>query len=105
MRRKRTVFLVLHHEIMLRGQDCYFADEVVFYVASSLERAIQYIKRVSVEEYSWWEIEQLAVDSMDDPIRVGWYGRRGGRLKAAPFDKSLAAFKRCESDPNHHLNL
>src|SRR5262245_18218591 len=104
MNRKRTVFLILHHEIMTHGSDVYFADDIVSHVASTLNKALRYITRVGVAEYAWWEIQQGAVDEMDDPVRVGWYGRRGAKLKAAPFKEALAAFKKCKSDPNHLRN-
>jgi hypothetical protein len=105
MSRKRTVFLVLHYEIMMHGSDIYWPDDIVSYVASSLAKALRYIKRVSVEEYSWWKIEEQAVDGMDNPVHIGWYGRRGGKLKAAPYEKAIAAYKKCKADPNHHLNM
>jgi hypothetical protein len=98
------IYLVLHHEIFQRGPHDYFADDVVFHVASSHENALAYIKRVHVDPYSWWEIQAVTVNGMDDPEHVGWYGRRGGKLAHPPFNKAVALFKKCESDPSHHLN-
>jgi hypothetical protein len=99
------VYLVLHHEIFQRGPNNYYADDVVFHVASSLEKARAFIKAISVDPYSWWEIQEQTVDSLGDPKHIGWYGRRGGKLKRKPFDKSVLAFKKCKADLNHHLNV
>ena len=99
------VFLVLHHEILVRGQSGYLADDVVLHVASSLAKALRYIRQVHVEEYSWWEIQQATLDNYDNPVHAGWYGRRGGKLKQQPFAKAVAAYKRCKADPRHHLNV
>jgi hypothetical protein len=49
------IFLVLHHEIMER-KDHFFADEMVFYTAKSLEAAVEMIKKSHVARWSWWEI-------------------------------------------------
>jgi hypothetical protein len=98
------VYLVLHHEIFQRGPNEYIADDVVFHVASSIDKALAYIKEVHVDPYSWWEVQEQVVDSMDDPKHIGWYGRRGGKLKRQPFAKSVEVFKKCKADPCHHLN-
>jgi hypothetical protein len=100
-----TIFLVLHHEIFKRGPNDYIADDVVLHVASSVKKALVYIKSSIVEPYSWWEIQEQKVDSMEWPKRIGWYGRRGGKLRCPPFNKAVHMFKKCESDPSHHLNV
>ncbi len=105
MARREKVFLVLHHEIMMRGPGICFADDVVFHTASSLSKALNYIKNAFVDEYSWWEIQAQVVDGMEDPVHVGWYGRRGGKLKSAPFEKAVIAYKKCKADPDHPLNM
>src|SRR5947209_4471809 len=51
---KKKVYIVLHHEIDLRGRNDYVDDVMVFHVASSLESALDYIKGSSVNSYSWW---------------------------------------------------
>lgn len=99
------IFLVVHHEIFQRGPNDYIADDVVLHVASSLKKALTYIKTTWVEPYSWWEIQEQKVDGMEYPEWVGWYGRRGGKLKYQPFDKSVQLFKKCKTDPSHHLNV
>jgi hypothetical protein len=104
-RKSKRLYLVLHHEIFCRGQDAYHADEMVFHVASTLEKALKYIRESHVEPYSWWEIQLVDLDGEDWPERIGLYGRRGGELKKAPFEKAVQAYKRCKQDPAHHLNL
>jgi hypothetical protein len=99
------VYLVLHHEIFQRGSTGYFADDIVFHVASSFEKALAYIKKGSVDPYSWWEVQELTVDSMNTPKHIGWYGRRGGKLKRQPFAKAVQLFQKCKADPEHHLNV
>jgi hypothetical protein len=64
-----------------------------------------HINTLSVDPYSWWEIEEHMVDGREDPKRIGWYGRRGGKLKRQPFAKAVELFKKCKADPGHHLNV
>jgi len=99
------VYLVLHHEISQTGPTDYIADDVVFHVASSIAKALAYIKIVSVDPYSWWEVQEQTVDSMDDPKHIGWYGRRGAKLKRQPFAKAVELLKKYKADPCHHLNV
>jgi hypothetical protein len=100
--RKKKIYIVLHHEIMLLGNE-YVADEMVFQVASSMRRALAYIRSYWVEPYSWWEIQETAIDNPDWPEHYGWYGRRGGKLNHAPYKRALAAYKRRQNDPTHDL--
>jgi hypothetical protein len=99
------IYLVLHHEIMQRGRNHYFADDVVLHVASSPRKALAHVRSTSVAPFSWWEIQEQTVDDEEWPTHLGWYGRRGGKLKHPPFARAVEVYKRCRADPNHHLNL
>ncbi len=87
------IFIVLHHEIMGTADD-YRADEMVFYTASSLKKAVDLIKKSRVDRWSWWEVQVQDLDSHDWPERVGYYGLRGGKLAKPPYDKCVAIFKK-----------
>jgi len=89
------LYIVLHHEIFY-GEH---VDEMVFFVASSLEKAIEMIKEsYGVSSYSWWEIQSYELDTLDWPEHVGWYGRKGGKLKEPPFHKALKAYEKEHKD-------
>jgi hypothetical protein len=52
MKAGKRVFLVVHHEIVPNGSG--FDDyEMLFWVVSSIAIAIRYIRKLSVEPYSW----------------------------------------------------
>jgi hypothetical protein len=88
----KKVYIVLHHEIM-GGKENPVRDEMVFWVASSLKQALAMIKRSWVCRWSWWEIQQVRMDSHDWPTHVGFYGRRGGELKRPPsFQKCVKLY-------------
>jgi hypothetical protein len=87
------IFIVLHHEIM-RTPDDYRADEMVFYTASSMKKALDLIKKSGVNRWSWWEIQMQDLDNREWPGHVGYYGLRGGRLAKQPYEKCVAIFKR-----------
>jgi hypothetical protein len=99
------VYLVLHHEIFQWGPSLYLPDDIVFHVATSVDKALTYIKKVGVQPYSWWEIQEQTVDRMEEPKHIGWYGRTGRRLKQPPFAKAIRLFKKCKRDPRHILNI
>lgn len=87
------VFLVLHHEIMGLPESCR-ADEMVFFTCTSMKKALESIKKSSVEPWSWWEIQVQEMDSLEWPEHVGYYGRRGGKLAKPPYDKCVEIFKK-----------
>ncbi len=101
--RRKQLYLVLHHEIIQHGSE-YVTDEMVFQIASSLQKALEYIRTTRVDSHSWWEIQVTTLDNGDWPEHYGWYGHRGGKLKKQPYEKALAAYKRCKEQPSHHLN-
>jgi hypothetical protein len=87
------VFLVLHHEIMgLPGN--YRADEMVFYTARSLKKALELIKKAHVSKWSWWEVQVSDLDNIEWPEHVGYFGRRGGKIAKPPYDKCVAIFEK-----------
>lgn len=87
------VFLVLHHEIMGTPDQCR-ADEMMFYTCSSMKNAIALIKKSGVVRWSWWEIQTQELNVSEWPKHVGYYGRRGGRLKKPPYEKCVEIYKR-----------
>ena len=97
---KKKIYIVLHHEIFSGPR----VDEMVFTVCSSMDKALDFIKSCRVDPYSWWEIQESFLDNREWPDHVGYYGLRGGKLKKEPYEKALAAYKKCKEDPNHHLN-
>lgn len=87
------IFIVLHHEIMGPRDDCR-ADEMVFYICTSLKKAIALIKKSSVDRWSWWQIQTQDLNSMEWPEHVGYYGLRGGQLAKPPYEKCVEIFKK-----------
>lgn len=87
------IFIVLHHEIMGTPDDC-FADEMVFYTCTSMKKSLELIKESSVVHWSWWEIQSQEVNGMEWPQRVGYYGRRGGKIAKPPYEKCVESFKK-----------
>lgn len=87
------VFIVLHHEIMGTAKN-YRADEMLFYTCTSMKKALELIKQSRVDRWSWWEIQVQEMDSKEWPERVGFYGRRGGKLSKPPYEKCVEIFKK-----------
>lgn len=86
------LFHVLHHEFMGVIEPP-LADEMLFYTASSLKKAIAMIKRAHTCPWSWWEIQVQDLDRQEWPEHFGYYGPRGGKLAAQPWAKCLALFQ------------
>lgn len=93
-RRKRTVWVVMHYEIM-GLPDSPAVDSVQFHIPSSLEKAEEYVRRSRVAPYSWWQVHPHEVDTADhrEGEEVHYYSHRGTRLKAAPTRRSIAAYR------------
>ncbi|QVL32231.1 hypothetical protein KIH39_25920 [Telmatocola sphagniphila] len=87
------IYIVLHHEVMGTEEDFRF-DEMVFFTASTLKKALSMIKKCGVSRYSYWEIQTQKIDDLEWPEHVGYYGLRGGKLTAPPYEKCVAAFKK-----------
>jgi hypothetical protein len=105
MKKQITIlYSVLHHEIFENGERGYRADEMLFYITSSMEKALEFIKSSGVAPYSWWEIQVSQLDEREWPEHVGWYGLRGGKLKAQPYQKCVELYKKCKADENHELD-
>ena len=85
------VYLVLHYEII--GEP-HYVDEMIFYVCSSLEKAVEFIKTSKVSEWSWWEIQEQEVDLQEWPNRIGLYNRLGDKIEAAPIMECTKIFNR-----------
>lgn len=92
---KRTVWVVMHYEIM-GPPNSPWVDSVQFHVSSSLEKAEEYIQRTHVSAHSWWQVHPHVVDSadFDEGEEVHYYSHRGTRLKAAPTRRSITAFRK-----------
>jgi len=85
------LFHVVHHEFMGATEDPR-ADEMLFYTASSLKKALAMIRRAHTCKWSWWEIQTQKLDCLEWPEHLGYYGPRGGKLKEAPREECLATF-------------
>ncbi|WP_165235926.1 hypothetical protein [Aquisphaera insulae] len=93
--RKRTVWVVMHYEIM-GLPDSPQVDSVQFHVSSSLEKAEEYIRSRHVSSHSWWQVHLHVVDfaGLEDGDEVHYYSHRGARLKRAPTTRSIATYRR-----------
>ena len=91
--RKRTVWVVMHYEIM-GDPDSPRIDSVQFHVSSSLEKAEEYMRSHYVASHSWWQVHPHAIDSTDfgEGDEVYYYSHRSTRLKVAPIKRSITAF-------------
>jgi hypothetical protein len=94
--RKRTVWVVMHYEIM-GLPDSPRVDSVQFHVSSSLEKAEEYMRNSRVDTHSWWQVHPHEVDA--DPFvgegdEVHYYSHRGTQLTAAPTTRAISAFRR-----------
>ena len=94
-KRNRTVWVVMHYEIM-GVPDAPQVDSVQFHVSSSLGKAEAYVRGVHVDAHSWWQVHPHMVDTADSPEgeEVYFYSHRGTRLRAAPTGRAVAAFRR-----------
>ena len=86
-------FIVLHHEIMGDPDDCR-VDEMLFYICTSMGKALELIRTTHVDRWSWWEIQVQDMDTPEWPEHVGYYGRRGGRPGKPAYDKCVETFKK-----------
>jgi hypothetical protein len=93
--RKRTVWVVMHYEIM-GLPDSHHVDSVQFHVSSSLEKAEESMRRSHVAAHSWWQVHPHVVDAADfgEGDEVFYYSHRGARLSAAPTRRAITAFRR-----------
>jgi len=93
--RKRTVWIVMHYEIM-GVPESPSIDSVQFHVSSSLETAEEYLRSVRTDSHSWWQVHPHVVDSADfgEGDEVYYYSHRGTRLRAAPSRRSITAFRK-----------
>jgi len=94
-RRTRTVWVVMHYEIMGLPASPW-VDSVQFHVSSSLDRAEEYLRSLRVDAHSWWQVHPHVVDSANFPEgdEVYYYSHRGTRLKAAPTKRSISAYRK-----------
>ena len=94
-KRRQTVWVVMHYEIM-GLPDCPQVDSIVSHVSSSLSQAEEYIRRVYVDAHSWWQVHPHAVDTADfiEGEEVYFYSHRGKRLRNAPTNRAITAFRR-----------
>jgi hypothetical protein len=93
--RKRTVWVVMHYELM-GLPDSPRIDSVQFHVSSSLEKAEESLRSSHVSSHSWWQVHPHVVDSadLDEGEEVYYYSHRGARLKAAPTRRPITAFRK-----------
>lgn len=94
-RRKPIVWVVMHYEIMGLPES-FYVDSVQSHVSSSLEKAEEYLRVMHVDAHSWWQVHPHTIDSTDFPERyeVYFYSHRGTRLRAAPWRRAVAAYRK-----------
>ena len=92
-RRARTVWVVMHYEIMGLPRSTH-VDSVQFHVSSSPENAEAYVRGVRVASHSWWQVHPHVIDSagVGEGDEVSYYSHRGARLRAAPTKRAIFAF-------------
>jgi hypothetical protein len=88
-------FLVVHHEIMGTQGDCR-VDEMVFDICSSLNKALDFIRKSDVVRWWWWEVQVQDLDSRNWPEHLGYFGRRGGKFAKPPDDECFKIFKQAD---------
>jgi hypothetical protein len=85
----------MHYEILGMPDD-HWVDALQFHVSSSLAKAEEYIRKMWVDAHSWWQVHPHVVDTTDcdEGEEVCYYSHRGTRLKAAPTNRAITAFRR-----------
>ncbi len=85
----------MHYEIFYGERiDC-----LQFHVSCSLRAAEKYISEMGVVPYSWWQVHPHVVDhdsfyDGDEGGEVYYYSHTGKRLKAAPHEQAIKAYRR-----------
>jgi hypothetical protein len=89
---RRLAYVVTHCEFMKLGRNAaYVVDEMPHFVAGSLRRAVQLMRRSFVDPGSWWKVYLV---SDDGPERWWTYSRRGLRLRSDPKKQGLRVVRR-----------
>lgn len=93
--RTRTVWVVMHYEIMGLPESPR-VDSVQFHVSSTLEKAEAYIRGTRTDAHSWWQVHphDIDPDNLGEGGEVHYYSHRGARLRAAPTRRSISAFQK-----------
>ena len=87
-------WVIIHCELWVKEPNV-FIDEMVFHVASSLEKAEKYLKDIFIENTSWWKVIEMEVDRDESFSEDGlfyFYGNRGKKLKKMPYKRALKNF-------------
>jgi hypothetical protein len=94
-KRKQVVWVVMHYEYV-GSADKPWPDALQFHVSSTRAGAERYIRSVTVESHSWWQIHPHELDALvgDEGDEVYFYSHRGFRLKAAPHVRAKAALQK-----------
>jgi hypothetical protein len=90
----RKVWLVSHCEVF-KVQPTFQIDEMPFHICSSLRRAEEYIRSLSMSDYSWWYLAEFSIDDPDHDkfarsIRV--YNHLGKQINKTPLNRAVKAF-------------
>lgn len=93
-RRGQIVWVVMHYEIMGPPENIR-VDSVQFHVSSTLVEAEVYLRAMSVDSHSWWQVHPYIIDSneFDEGEEVYYYTHRGTQLKTAPVSRAIAAYR------------
>jgi hypothetical protein len=94
-KRKRTVWVVMHYEIM-GPADVPYIDSVQFHVSSSLKKAEAYVRATWVSAHSWWQVHPHVVDAadFDEGREVHYYSHRARQVQAAPTKRAFTEFSK-----------
>ena len=92
------VWAIFHCEIWQTKPNTY-ADEMLFHVASSLEKAEACIKDVHIFGDAWWLIVAYKLDNPDwdedaEPGSQRYYGNKGRPLKKSPYARACKVFEK-----------
>lgn len=94
--KKPTVWVVMHYEFM-RSKREVVVDSMQFHVSSSRRKAEEFIRKGSVDSWSWWQIHPHVVDDDDwwhEGAEVYYYSYRGRPLLYAPFRQAMKAYEK-----------
>ena len=91
--KKKIVWLIMHYEFF----DDKHIDCLQFHVSSTKKRAEAFITAVSVDAHSWWQVHPYILDDpafLEEGREVYYYSHRGTPLKAPPYKRALAAYRK-----------
>jgi hypothetical protein len=71
-----------------------YVDESTFHVASTLPKAIRYIRGCIMSDYSWWKVQQYGLNENNDEGEKRYFTHKGATVALPPYKRAMTAFKR-----------